>query len=42
MDANTKEQLAEYKRLDKEYQQAKTEMHLIKHKRDAQRKRVES
>ena len=41
MDANTKEQLAEYKRLDKEYQQAKTEMHLIKRKRDAQRKKVE-
>jgi hypothetical protein len=41
MDANTKEQLAEYRRLDKEYQQAKTEMHLIKRKRDAQRKKVE-
>lgn len=41
MDANTKEQLAEYKRLDKEYQQAKTEMHSIKRKRDAQRKKVE-
>ena len=41
MDANTKEQLAEYKRLDKEYQQTKTEMYRIKQKRDAQRKKVE-
>ena len=41
MDANTKEQLAEYKRLDKEYQQTKTEMYRIKHKRDTQRKKVE-
>lgn len=39
MDA--KEQLAEYKRLDKEYKKSKHEMYRIKHKRDAQRKKVE-